>query len=76
MAYFFLGDDYKALILVSMIMVGVATYSCGKYIFKDRFENAKWHWGKPQHYLYAYELALLLWLFPSFVELLMGVVYS
>src|SRR5680860_17165 len=71
-AYFFLGETYKPLLLVSMVMVGMATYICGKYVFKDGFKNAGWNWGKSKYYVYVVGLALFLWLFPSFIERLMG----
>ncbi|MGB5364307.1 MAG: hypothetical protein WBN17_13495, partial [Aureibaculum sp.] len=67
-AYFFLGDKYKWLLLISMIMVGVSTFICGKYIFKDGFKNAGWNWGKPKHYVSVFALALFLWFLPSIIE--------
>ncbi len=67
-AYFFLGETHKPLLLVSMVMVGVATYICGNHIFKDGFKNAGWNWGKPKHYFYVFGFALFLWLFPSVFE--------
>lgn len=71
-AYPFLGEEYKPLLLVSMIMVAVGTYICGKWIFKDGFTNAGWSWGKPKYYLYVFLLALFLWLFPSVIERSLG----
>ncbi|KKN01460.1 hypothetical protein LCGC14_1127510 [marine sediment metagenome] len=67
-AYIFLGENYRPILLLSMIMVAVATFICGKWIFKDRFQNAGWGWGKPKHYFYVLILALFLWLFPSLIE--------
>lgn len=67
-AYIFLGEYYRPILLVSMIMVAVVTFICGKYIFKDSFKNAGWSWGKPKHYFFVLILALFLWLFPSLVE--------
>jgi len=67
-AYFFFGKSYKFLLLISMVMVGVGTFVCGKWIFKDGFKNAGWSWGKPKHYFYVFALALFLWLFPSIIE--------
>lgn len=75
-AYLFLGDSFRPILLVSMIMVGLGTYLCGKFIFKDGFKNAGWKWGKPKHYLYAFILALFLWLFPSIVERYFGLYSS
>ncbi len=39
-AYFFLGETYKPILLVSMIMVAVGAYISGKYVFKDGFADA------------------------------------
>jgi uncharacterized protein len=70
--YCFLGDTYRPLLLVSMVMVAVATYASGKWIFQDGFAGAGWSWGKPLHYLYVFLLALFLWLVPSVLERLLG----
>ena len=67
-AYIFLGENYRPILLVSMIMVAVATFICGKWIFRDGFQNAGWDWGKPKHYFYVLLLALFLWWFPSLIE--------
>lgn len=67
-AYGFLGESYRPLLLISMIMVAVATFICGKYIFSDGFKNAGWTWGKPMHFLLAFVLALFLWLVPVLIE--------
>jgi membrane protease YdiL (CAAX protease family) len=72
-AYAFLGEAFRPILLVSMVMVTVGTYVCGRYIFRDGFENAGWHWGKPKHYLLAFSLASFLWLVPSMVEQWLGV---
>lgn len=71
-AYFFLGKEYRPILLVSMAMVAVATYICGRFVFKDGFKDAGWSWGKPEHYLHVFGLALFLWLLPSVVEQLAG----
>lgn len=72
-AYPFLGEAFRPLLLLSMIMVAVSTYIAGKFVFRDGFENAGWQWGKPRHYLYAFGLALFLWAFPRVVEQLLGI---
>lgn len=72
-AYPFLGEAFKPLLLLSMIMVAVGTYIAGKFVFRDGFENAGWQWGKPRHYAYAFGLALFLWAFPRVVEQLLGI---
>ncbi|MEQ8924653.1 MAG: type II CAAX endopeptidase family protein [Fulvivirga sp.] len=66
--YLILGEAFRPILLLSMIMVAVGTFICGKYIFKDGFQGAGWHWGRPKHYLFAFLLALFLWFFPSVVE--------
>ena len=71
-AYFFLGANYRPILLVSMVMVAVATFICGKYVFKDGFQNAGWSWGRPKHYFFVLVLALFLWWFPSLIERLAG----
>ena len=71
-AYPFLGEAFKPLLLVSMIMVAVGSYIAGKFVFRDGFENAGWQWGKPRHYVYAFALALFLWVFPRVIEHLLG----
>jgi len=75
-AYPFLGEAFKPILLFSMIMVAVGTYIAGRFVFKDGFENAGWRWGKPRHYVYAFGLALLLWAFPRAVEQLLGIYES
>lgn len=72
-AYPFLGEAFKPILLLSMIMVAVGTYIAGKFVFQDGFANAGWHWGKPRHYVYVFGLALFLWLFPSVIEQLLGI---
>ncbi|HEX3006050.1 MAG TPA: CPBP family intramembrane glutamic endopeptidase, partial [Bacteroidales bacterium] len=72
-AYPFLGEAFKPLLLLSMIMIAVGTYIAGKFVFRDGFENAGWRWGKPRHYVYAFGLALFLWAFPRVVEQLLGI---
>ena len=71
-SYFFLGDTYKPILLISMVMVAIGTYICGKYLFKDGFVNAGWSMGRPKHYVYVFGLALFLWLLPSAIERLVG----
>lgn len=71
-AYYYMGETYKWLLLISMMMVGLSTFISGKYIFKDGFKNAGWNWGKPKYYIYVFALALFLWLFPSIIERYFG----
>jgi uncharacterized protein len=57
---------------LSMVMVTVATFIAGRYVFKDGFAKAGWHWGKPVHYAAVFLLALFLWFVPSMIELYFG----
>ena len=72
-AYPLLGEAFRPLLLLSMIMVAVGTYIAGRFVFRDGFEDAGWQWGKPGHYVYAFGLALFLWAFPRIVEHLLGI---
>lgn len=66
--YIFLGESYRPILLVSMIMVSVGTFICGRYIFHDTFRNAGWSFGKLKHYLIVIGFAIFLWGVPSFIE--------
>jgi membrane protease YdiL (CAAX protease family) len=57
---------------LSMVMVTVATFIAGRFVFKDGFKKAGWSWGKPVHYIYVLLFALLLWFVPSLIELSFG----
>jgi uncharacterized protein len=56
----------------SMVMVAVGTFIAGRYIFRDGFANAGWHWGKPKHYLAVLGLVVALWIFPTLVRIIVG----
>ena len=71
-AYYVLGETYKPILLISMIMAGVGTFICGKFIFKDGFRKVGWSCGKPKHYFFVLILALIIWLLPSLVERYFG----
>ncbi len=58
---------------LSMLMVTVATFIAGRFVFKDGFKNAGWSWGKPVYYLYVLLFALFIWFVPSMVELIFGI---
>lgn len=70
--YGFLGENFRPILLVSMIMTGVATSICGKYVFKDGCKKAGWSWGKPKYYVFAFALPLFLWFVPTVLEQWMG----
>jgi len=72
-AYPFLGEVYRPILLVSMVMAGVGTFICGRFVFRDGFARAGWSWGRPRHYVMALGLALFLWLLPSVLERLFGI---
>ena len=57
---------------LSMVMVTVATFIAGRFVFKDGFNNAGWSWGKHGHYIYVLLFALLIWFVPSMIELFFG----
>jgi uncharacterized protein len=57
---------------LSMLMVTVATFIAGRFIFRDGFKNAGWRWGKPRHYLAVFGLALLIFALPLLLEFVFG----
>ncbi|MBW4641386.1 MAG: CPBP family intramembrane metalloprotease [Gloeocapsa sp. UFS-A4-WI-NPMV-4B04] len=61
-----------ALSSLPMIMVTVATYIAGRYIFHDSFSKAGWNWGKSKHYLAVFSLAIFVWVVPTILELVLG----
>lgn len=71
-AHAFLGPDSRPILLLSMLMVAVGTYICGKYLFKDGFKEVGWKWGRPSHYTWSLGLALILWFVPLIIEYVMG----
>lgn len=74
-AYALWGNDPTSSYLLSslsMIMVGVGTFICGRWIFRDGFKNMGWNWGKPSHYLAVFTLALFIFAVPVVLENLFG----
>jgi len=61
-----------ALSSLPMVMVTVATYIAGRYVFRDGFSKAGWSWGKPKHYLIVFSLAFFIWVVPTFLESVLG----
>lgn len=61
-----------ALNATSMLMVGVATWIAGRYVFGDGFAGAGWRWGRLRHHLAVLSLVMLLWVLPALVGLLVG----
>ena len=68
LAFVFLGDPFRPILLMSMIMAGVGTFVAGRYVFRDGFEDAGWRRGRSRHYVLACGLPLLLWLVPVIIE--------
>jgi uncharacterized protein len=58
---------------LSMVMVTVATFIAGRFVFKDGFANAGWSWSKPKHYISVFAFALLVWFVPSVIEIIFGI---
>ncbi len=56
----------------AMMMVTVATYIAGRYVFRDGFANAGWHWGTLKDYLIVLGIILLMWGAPTLVRVLTG----
>ena len=56
---------------LSMVMVAVATFIAGRYVFGDGFRNAGWQWGKPRHYAAVFALALFIFAVPVLLETLL-----
>jgi membrane protease YdiL (CAAX protease family) len=61
-----------ALSSLPMMMVTVATYIAGRYLFRDGFSRAGWSWGKSKHYFAVFFLAIFVWVVPTILELVLG----
>jgi uncharacterized protein len=57
---------------LAMVMVTAATFIAGRFIFRDGFARAGWHWGKPKHYLLALALAAFIFIVPTGLEYGLG----
>ena len=57
---------------LSMIMVGVGTFICGRYVFRDGFAGAGWRWGAGRYYAFALGFPALLWIVPALIDLSTG----
>ena len=58
---------------LAMVMVGVATFIAGRFVFKDGFAGEGWRWGKPGQYLAVVAFACFVWLVPSVIEVVSGI---
>lgn len=72
-AYLFLGEDFRPLLLLSMVMAGVGTWLAARFIFGDGLGDVGWRIGKLRYYLAGLALALFLWLFPVLLERVLGI---
>lgn len=61
-----------ALNSLSMLMVAVASFIAGRYLFRDGFAGAGWSWGRPRAYLLVAALLAALWVAPTVVEGALG----
>lgn len=57
---------------LSMIMVTVGAFICGKWIFRDGFKGMGWNFGKPWHFAAVFGLALFIFGLPVLIENLSG----
>jgi uncharacterized protein len=57
---------------LAMIMVGVGTFICSKYVFKDGLANAGWRWGSRKYWFAAIGIQALLWIVPALIDLSFG----
>ncbi|MFZ5865662.1 MAG: CPBP family intramembrane glutamic endopeptidase [Thermodesulfobacteriota bacterium] len=75
LAMLFLARSWKsamAFSCASMIMVGVGTFICGRYIFRDGFATAQWRWGKPVYYVAVIAFVAFLWVLPTAMDISAG----
>ena len=74
-AFVILMDNPTASLILSslsMVMVTVASYICGRWVFRDGFKKMGWNWGKPWHYIASFALALVIFAVPVLIENLTG----
>lgn len=74
-AYALWGNDPVSGYLLSsfsMVMVAVGAFIAGRWVFRDGFKNMGWRWGKPEHYLAVFGLALFIFGAPVLLENLLG----
>jgi uncharacterized protein len=72
LVFAFLGEAFRPILLLSMLMAGIGTFVAGRYVFRDGFEGTGWRLGRPRHYLFSVALAALLWVPPVFMEHIAG----
>ncbi len=57
---------------IAMVMVTVATYIAGRFVFRDGFAGAGWRWGNWKQHLIVIGLVALLFIFPTLVRAFTG----
>jgi len=57
---------------VSMVLVGVATFICARFVFRDGLSGAGWRWGRARWYLLALGVPILLWAVPTLRDIKVG----
>lgn len=57
---------------LSMVMVGVGTFVCARFVFRDGLAGAGWRWGPGRWYVVAGGLAVLIWGTPAGIDLALG----
>ena len=57
---------------LTMIMVGVATFICARFIFRDGLSGAGWRWGGGKYWVAAIGIPALLWIVPTVLDVCLG----
>jgi membrane protease YdiL (CAAX protease family) len=57
---------------LTMIMVGVGTFICARYVFRDGFKNIGWRSGSRKYWLAAIGIPALTWIVPAIIDFLLG----
>ena len=55
-----------------MLMVTVATFIAGRWVFRDGFRSVGWRWGNTSSWIMAFGLPVLIWIVPAVLDLLVG----
>ena len=56
----------------AMLMVTVATFIAGRWVFRDGFRSVGWRWGGVSSWVMAFGLPMLIWFLPAILDLLVG----
>ncbi len=60
---------------IAMVMVAVASYIAGRYIFRDGFSGAGWNRGTLAQYGAVIGLSFFLWLVPTLIDIRSGFLF-